>query len=211
MNTPSAHRAEERGAESCLARSVVDTLADEPTLEAVTIDRAQQKISVATLGRVPQGGMAKMTERITTRFQTAQAADPEHTCSLLNGQGDCFSCGTPLSEEERKRITIRNDGPTTTIARVTCPTAPTFWRWRDMPFPKVVPRDVEFLEHVGEIDEWKTQLVAAILCGVFRIGRFFSREIRPSRSLGLQFCRGLSCRRLLSRGRGLGTVAETHD
>ena len=68
--------------------------------------------------------MAKLTERITTRFQTAQAADPAHTCSLLNGQGDCFSCGTPLSEEERKRITIRNDGPTTTIARVTCPTAP---------------------------------------------------------------------------------------
>ena len=56
MNTPSAHRAEERGAESCLARSVVDTLADEPTLEAVTIDRAQQKISVATLGRVPRAG-----------------------------------------------------------------------------------------------------------------------------------------------------------
>jgi len=164
MNTPSAHRAEERGAESCLARSVVDTLADEPTLEAVTIDRAQQKISVATLGRTD---VAKLTERITTRFQAAQAADPVQACSLLNGEGDCLSCGTPLSGEERKRITIRNDGPTTTIARVTCPTAPTFWRWRDMPFPKVVPRDVEFLEHVGEIDEWKTQLAAAILCGVF--------------------------------------------
>ncbi|HTQ49121.1 MAG TPA: heavy metal translocating P-type ATPase [Candidatus Acidoferrales bacterium] len=164
MNTPSAHRAEERGAESCLARSVVDTLADEPTLEAVTIDRAQQKISVATLGRTD---VAKLTERITTRFQAAQAADPVQACSLLNGEGDCLSCGTPLSGEERKRITIRNDGPTTTIARVTCPTAPTFWRWRDMPFPKVVPRDIEFLEHVGEIDEWKTQLAAAILCGVF--------------------------------------------
>ena len=33
----------------CLARSVVDTLAEEPALEAVTIDRAQKKISVATL------------------------------------------------------------------------------------------------------------------------------------------------------------------
>ena len=211
MNTPSAHRAEERGAESCLARSVVDTLADEPTLEAVTIDRAQQKISVATLGRVPQGGMAKLTERITTRFQTAQAADPAHTCSLLNGQGDCFSCGTPLSGEERKRITIRNDGPTTTIARVTCPTAPTFWRWRDMPFPKVVPRDVEFLEHVGEIDEWKTQLVAAILCGVFGLAGFFLGKFgHPALSV-FSFRRGLSCRRSLSRGRSLGTVAETHD
>ena len=170
MNSPSAHRAGPPEANTCLARSVVDTLAEEPTLEAVTIDRAQRKISVATLGRAD---VARLTERITTQFQTAQTADAGHTCSLLNGEGDCFSCDTPLSEDERRKITIQNDGPTTTIARVTCPTAPTFWRWRDMPFPKVVPRDVEFLEHVGEIDEWKTQLAAAILCGVFGLAGFF--------------------------------------
>jgi len=80
------------------------------------------------------------------------------------------SCHRPLSEAEQNKITIRDDGPTTTIARVTCPTAPTFWRWRDIPFPKVVQRDVEFLEsaeHIEEhINEWKTQLAAAILCGV---------------------------------------------
>jgi Cd2+/Zn2+-exporting ATPase len=170
MNSPSANRADRPEADPCLARSVVDTLAEEPTLEAVTIDRAHQKISVATLGRAD---VAKLTERITTQFQAAQAVDPSRSCSLLSGAGDCFTCDTPLSEAERKKITIQNDGPTTTIARVTCPTAPTFWRWRDMPFPKVVPRDVEFLEHVGEIDEWKTQLVAAILCGVFGLAGFF--------------------------------------
>ena len=42
-----------------------------------------------------------------------------------------------------------------------------------MPFPKVVPRDVEFLEHVEAIDEWKPQLAAAILCGVFGLAGFF--------------------------------------
>jgi len=170
MNSTSAQRADRPGADPCLARSVVNTLAEEPTLEAVTIDRAQQKISVATLGRAD---VAKLTERITTRFQAAQAADAGRACSLLSGAGDCFSCDTPLSEDERKKITIQNAGPTTTIARITCPTAPKFWRWRDMPFPKVVPRDVEFLEHVGEIDEWKTQLAAAILCGVFGLAGFF--------------------------------------
>jgi Cd2+/Zn2+-exporting ATPase len=173
MSSPSIHRANQHEADPCLARSVVDTLAEEPALEAVTIDRAHQKISVATLGRVPQGGMARLTERITSQFQAAQAADHGRPCSLLSGEGNCFSCGTPLSEDERKRITIQNSGPTTTIARITCPTAPTFWRWRDLPFPKMVPRDVEFLEHVGEIDEWKTQLVAAILCGVFGLAGFF--------------------------------------
>ncbi|HTY88478.1 MAG TPA: heavy metal translocating P-type ATPase [Candidatus Acidoferrum sp.] len=149
----------------CLARSVVDTLAEEPALEAVTIDRAHQKISVATLGRVE---VEPLTERLTHKFEAARSAVGE-TCGLLTGQSDCGSCGNPLSEAERQKITIQNDGPTTTIARVTCPTAPKFWRWRDLPFPKVVPRDVEFLEsaeHIEEhINEWKWQLAAAILCG----------------------------------------------
>jgi len=152
----------------------VDTLAEEPALEAVTIDRAHHKISVATLGRTDVG---KLTERITTKFQAAEAVDTGHACSLLNGQGDCFSCGTPLSEIERRKITIQSDGPTTTIARVTCPTAPKFWRWRDMPFPRVVPRDVEFLEsaeHIEEhINEWKWQLAAAGLCGGLGLAAHF--------------------------------------
>jgi Cd2+/Zn2+-exporting ATPase len=171
------HSGRGSGGGQCLARSVVDTLAEEPALEAVTIDRARQKISVATLGRIPQGGIGRLTERITTEFQVAQAADPGHACSLLNGKDDCRSCDRPLSETERKKITIQNDGQTTTIARVTCPTAPKFWRWRDIPFPKVVQRDVEFLESAERINEhineWKTQLAAAILCGVLGLTAHF--------------------------------------
>jgi len=171
MSSPPATAAQRHDENArCLARSVVNTLAEEPALEAVTIDRARQKISVATLGRAD---VARLTERITTQFQAAQTADAEHVCSLLSGEGDCFSCDTPLSEAERRKITIQNDGRTTTIARLTCPTAPKFWRWRDMPFPKVVPRDVEFLEHVEAIDEWKPQLAAAVLCGVFGLAGVF--------------------------------------
>jgi Zn2+/Cd2+-exporting ATPase len=141
----------------------------------VTIDRAQHKISVATLG---PADVPRLTGRITREFESAQAADAGHVCSLLSGEGDCFSCDTPLPEEMRKRIRIQHEGTTTTIARQTCPTAPAFWRWRDIPLPKVVPRDVEFLEsaeHIDEhINEWKWQLAAAILCGVFGLAGFFS-------------------------------------
>ena len=162
------------GGRQCLARSVADTLAKEPALKAVTIDRAHQKISVATLGRTDIG---RLTERITREFEAAQSVSAERHCALLAGQDDCLSCDRPLSEAEQKKITIQNDGPTTTIARVTCPTAPKFWRWRDIPFPKVVQRDVEFLEsaeHIDEhINEWKTQLAAAILCGVLGLTAHF--------------------------------------
>jgi Cd2+/Zn2+-exporting ATPase len=157
-------------AEQCLARSVVDTLAEEPSLEAVTIDAAHRKISVATLGRTD---VEKLTQRLTDKFQSSPKTDPHHACSLLSGKSDCTICGSPLSEAERKQFTIQHDGGSTTIARVTCPTAPKFWRWRDLPFPKIVPREIEIHDDEHGVDEWKMQLVAAVLCGIFGLSGFF--------------------------------------
>jgi Zn2+/Cd2+-exporting ATPase len=148
---------------SCFTRAVADVLAEEPALEAVTIDRTHQKISVATLGRTD---VEKLSARITTQFQQAQETASGQTCSLLSGVGDCQTCETPLTAQERKNITIQHNSCTTTIARVTCPTAPKFWRWRNLPFPKVVQRDVEFLEDHHHEDEWRPQLALAIACGV---------------------------------------------
>ncbi|HEY1663935.1 MAG TPA: heavy metal translocating P-type ATPase [Verrucomicrobiae bacterium] len=158
--------------ENCLARSVVDTLAEEPALEAVTIDTVQKKISVATLGRMD---VEKLTRRVTEKIQVTQEG---YSCSLLEGVPECSVCESPLSEAERKSIVIKRQGASTTFARATCPTAPVFWRWRDIPFPKVVPRDVEFLEdaeHIDEhINEWKVQLAAAALCGVLGLAGAFA-------------------------------------
>ncbi|HTV62467.1 MAG TPA: heavy metal translocating P-type ATPase [Verrucomicrobiae bacterium] len=157
---------------ACLARSVADALAEESALEAVTIDSAQNKISVATLGRAD---VDRLTRRVTEKIEAAQKS---HSCSLLDGVENCSSCDLPLSEAERRRIVIKHQGAATTIARATCPTAPAFWRWRDIPLPKVVPRDVEFLEeaeHIDEhINEWKVQLAAAMGCGVLSLAGAFS-------------------------------------
>lgn len=153
----------------CLTRAVASVLVEEPTLEAVTIDSERKRISVATLGRTDE---TRLRERISTRLEEVERADSPHACQLLVTGGTCANCATPLSEPEQKQFTIRHDHGATTIARVRCPTAPRFWRWRDLPFPKVVQRDVEFLEHADEdhdhhhADEWKMQLVLAIACGV---------------------------------------------
>src|ERR1017187_910348 len=108
--------------EGCLARSLADTLAEEPGLEAVTIDRTRQKISVATLGRTDA---AKLTERISQKLTTAQTAAAESGCNLLAGKDDCTTCRQPLSEAERKKITIHTEGNATTIARAARPTRTT--------------------------------------------------------------------------------------
>ena len=163
--------------ETCLARSVVESLAHEPGLEAVTIDPSHEKISVATLGRVPQDGIETLTRRVTNRIH---AVREKGNCSLLEGKTDCSICETPLSPDERRNIVIRRIGGNTTIARATCPTAPMLWRWRDLPLPRVVPREVEFpesTEHLDEhINEWKPQLAAAILCGLCALAGAFTTD-----------------------------------
>jgi len=165
MTVPPAAKIErEADAAKCLARSVMDTLAEEPALEAVTIDTAQQKISVATLGRAD---VERLTQKISAKIQSAQNSAAGKACSLLTGASDCTTCSQPLSETEQKKITIRRDATATTIARVTCPTAPKFWRWRDIPFPKIAPREMEIPDDDHHINEWKGQLVLAIACGVF--------------------------------------------
>jgi len=150
---------------TCLARSVLEVLSREPTLEAVSINPAEQKISVATLG---QTDVVRLSQQLTERLESARTAPRELRCALLEGAGHCGSCSAPLTPEELRRIVIRQEGATTTIARVTCPTAPKFWRWRDFPLPRIRPRTVE-LEETDEAHEgeWKLQLVAAILCGGF--------------------------------------------
>ena len=155
-----------RATDGCVTRSLVDALSAEPTLEAVTIDRAKRKVSVATLGRTD---VARLTERITRDLTVPDAPAGKHTCTFLTGQTDCTSCHQPLSPAERHRIVIRSEGEATTIARVTCPTAPKFWRWSELPFPKIVPREIDLPAKRDEHDhgdEWKAQLALAASCGV---------------------------------------------
>ncbi len=158
---------------ACITRSVAESLVEEPSLEAVTIDPVQEKLSVATLGRVD---VDQITRRVTDRIQSMGNPDWGRGCSLLRGKEQCDDCASPLSADERRLITIQSNGAATTIARVTCPTAPKFWRWRDLPLPRVEPRQVEFLEEEHDdhhADEWKLQLTAAILCGVLGLAAAF--------------------------------------
>lgn len=154
----------------CLARSVVSTLAEEPALEAVTIDRSLNRISVATLGRAD---VTRLTGRLTEKFQEAQRLRAGESCGLLTGRTDCRKCDAPLSVAELEKITIKTEGPATTIARVTCPTAPKFWRWRDLPFPRFVQRDVELHDVEEHLGEWKWQLLCAALCAIFGLAAHF--------------------------------------
>jgi len=165
--------AAQAGKNVCLARSVAAAFAENAKLEAVTINRDRETISIATMGhaRFPE-----LQESIARTFRHAQSASDRKNCTLMAGEGQCVHCLWPLSEEERKRITIRHDSNKTTIERVTCPTAPLFWRWRDIPLPKVAPRKIGLPKDEHESAEWKLQLVASLLCAAFGLAGYFLGE-----------------------------------
>jgi Cd2+/Zn2+-exporting ATPase len=128
-------------------------------LEAVTVDRERKTISMATLGQIDA---EEVTQEIA---ETVQKAGECGRCNLLEGKENCGTCGCQLSEFELRRIEVRQEAATTTISRVTCPTAPKLWRWRNVPWPKVAPRRIEFLDEDQVPDEWKFQMAAALVCG----------------------------------------------
>src|ERR1041384_5264498 len=89
-------------ADKCLARSVMEEFSHDPALEAVTINAAEETISVATIGKadVPQ-----LTARIRGTIQKVQV-NSKNQCRLLAGDDDCATCVQPLSPQERRQITI---------------------------------------------------------------------------------------------------------
>ncbi|MEO5803452.1 MAG: cation-translocating P-type ATPase [Verrucomicrobiota bacterium] len=151
--------------------SVANALATEPALEAVTFSERGDSVSVATLGKAYDPALEK---RVAETIRHARERSLGLDCGLLKGEPDCFGCTIPFAKFERQSITIKHDAEKTTIARVTCPTAPRFWHWREISWPKLGPREFEIPEEDAHLDEWKWQLLAAGLCGAFAIAAAFS-------------------------------------
>jgi Zn2+/Cd2+-exporting ATPase len=155
----------------CLTRTVAAAMKSEPALEAVKINRAQRSISVATLGRPKTPDLEGL---LTAQIRQIEQAEAGQRCALLDGAVDCSTCPAPPPAAERGRLTVQQDGDTTTISRVTCVTAPTFWRWHDFPWPHLVPREVLLPDEAD--NEWKLQLLAAALCGALGMTAYFLEE-----------------------------------
>ncbi|HEY0550207.1 MAG TPA: heavy metal translocating P-type ATPase, partial [Verrucomicrobiae bacterium] len=147
----------------CLVQTVAEVMRREPALEAVKIDRAQRSVSLATLGR-PNPEL----ERVVTQQIRALQSGASH-CRLLVGETNCEPCALSSDPILRRNFTIQQDDASTTIARVTCPTAPNFWKWSALPFPRIVPREVHVEDAETHAHEWRQQLIAAVLCGILAL------------------------------------------
>ena len=150
-------------APKCLVQTVADMMRHAPTLEAVKIDRAQNSIALATLGPTD----ADLEKVLTRQIRALQEQSP--ACRLLVGDANCDACDLTFDPVLKRTLNIQQEPTTTTIARVSCPTAPRFWKWRAFPLPRIVPREVHVEDAETHQHEWKQQLFAAALCGVFLV------------------------------------------
>ena len=167
--TPSYAEPEDR----CLVHTAATELAKNQSVEAISIRAMEGTISVATLGRVSETGLAERIQESLGEMRTARSA-PQ--CRLLQAEPGCARCEHPLEPIRQRGFTITESGGTVTIARVRCPTVPKFWRWRDFPLPRIVPRQVSLPEEESDLNQWKAQAVAAGICGTFGLAAYFTPQ-----------------------------------
>jgi Cd2+/Zn2+-exporting ATPase len=156
--------------DQCLVRAAATELAKNPSVEAISIKAVEGKISVATIGRVSDTGVA---ERIQESLAKVGARSAQQ-CRLLQAEAGCAQCEHPIEPIRQLGFTVTDSGGAVTVARVRCPTAPKFWRWRDFPLPRIAPRQINIPEEESDLNEWKAQAAAAGLCALFGLAGWFT-------------------------------------
>ena len=155
----------------CLAEVFADRLSHDPALEAVQIQPNRESLAIARLGKT---GDPALEQRVARAVEPLRREDSP--CLVAKGTGDCSTC--ELGDEARALpgVTITHADGATTIARESCPTAPSFWHWSRIPWPRLKPREVEPPDESHHLDDWKLQLVLAGACAVLGLAGAFVLE-----------------------------------
>lgn len=134
------------------AETLAHFLREEPGVEAVRIDTASRKMSIATIGVVDESQLqARLAETI--------AAVEQQLSSRAK---------VPAG------FTVRQEGAFTEVAEVSCATAPKFWKWREFELPELAAAEAE---GEAEESEWKELAVLASACAVFGIVGFTTERL----------------------------------
>ncbi|MEY4488978.1 MAG: hypothetical protein RIQ79_1486, partial [Verrucomicrobiota bacterium] len=142
---------------------LAEFLREEPGVEAVRLDATGRKVQIATIGEVD---LARLEARITATLAAIEAQWPAKTRGA-NGPG-----GGIEGEQAPAGYALSVKDGVTELARPSCATAPTFWRWSDVTLPAAA--DVGAAEADGEEahdeheheEDWRELGAYAATCGV---------------------------------------------
>jgi Cd2+/Zn2+-exporting ATPase len=154
--------------DECLVKAAVLELAKHPSVEAISIKAGEETLSIATLGPSNDLDGAEIKQALS------QVRGDDKGCGLLESDGACERCEHVLEPVRQRGFTVTQGHGAVTVARVRCPTAPAFWRWRDFPLPRIVPREISLPEDESALSAWRAQALAAALCGAFGIAGYLA-------------------------------------
>ncbi|MEI6533817.1 MAG: HAD-IC family P-type ATPase, partial [Verrucomicrobiaceae bacterium] len=129
-------------------------LAEEQGVEAILLNPDQRKVSVATLGVVN-------AEALKAKLDTVlRALD-----ARFGSEG--FSSSTAGTREAFQFQVRKLPTQDVLIEKPSCPTAPTFWKWREFTWPE--PEEIEKQSR----EEWQMLALQAAICGVALFAGWF--------------------------------------
>ncbi len=132
--------------------ALADFLLTEPAVEAIRLNPDSKRVEMATLGRVDAEMLqAKLTEvlrAVDARWLKPTDVVPAHM-GMLDVQ--------------------RKDGALL-LEKPSCPTAPSFWKWRDFDWPE--PDEME----QDSDEEWRALALQATICGLALVAGYIFQQ-----------------------------------
>lgn len=129
-------------------------LADEQGVEAILLSADQRKVSVATLGVVNTDALKKRLETVLRALDARFGSEGFPTSTAGTREAFQFQFRKLPSQD-------------VLIEKPSCPTAPTFWKWREFAWPE--PEEIEKQSR----EEWQMLAMQAAICGVALFAGWF--------------------------------------
>jgi soluble P-type ATPase len=102
----------------CLVAAAASAVTQHRLVEAIAIKAVEGQISVATLGRVVEPGIAGQIQQSLAKVQPNSVGQ---LCRLLQAEAGCARCEHSLDPVLKQGLTVTQSGGAVTVARVRCP------------------------------------------------------------------------------------------
>ncbi len=145
----------------CLAEKLGKAVETNRRLEAISVDPTAHEVRIATIGEDWDGEIGRRVEKL---LETNSEA-----CGLL--AGECQECNERTQQQTDTNRIVYHAGSRgeTVIEKKTCITAQSFWRWRNLRWPRMVTREAPVLEIPGQQEqdapeEWRQLATFSFVC-----------------------------------------------
>jgi Cd2+/Zn2+-exporting ATPase len=147
----------------CLIEEVARRLAEDPELRAVTLDAKQHRLAYALQPAREEAAGDHGLAMIVESYESTETGPP----CLRGSSAACEACdGGGASLVMPRGIRVVPMPGSVLIEKESCPTAPRFWKWREVPWVKL-RRGAIAREEAGGEDDWRRALALAGMCGIW--------------------------------------------